>query len=116
MHKWLRLFSITGFIAGAAAWAQTSPSPAQPAAGLAPELAPYAAKHNAGLAAAEQQRFAALAAKLPFYLNPLDMAERSALTQSNLDGVAAIRLERDAVKAGRIGDLVAAPFPEKLPT
>src|SRR4051812_38511550 len=111
MNKRVRLLSIAIVVAGMPALAQTPPS-----AALAPELAPCVAKHTADLAAAEQQRLAALAAKLPFYLNPLDAAERSALAQSNLDAVAAIRTEREAVKAGKIGDLIAAPFPEKLPT
>ena len=116
MNKWLRVFSFVTLVAGVAASAQTSPSIApQPSAALAPELVPYAAKHRADLATAEQQRLAALAAKLPFYLNPLDQAERSALAQANLDAVAAIHAERDAVKGGKVGDIVAAPFPEKLP-
>ena len=92
---------------------QTPPPQAAPA--LAPELAPLAARHRADLATLEQQRTAALAAKLPFYLTPLDTAEKNALAQSKLDAVAAIQLERDAVKGGKIGDLIAAPFPEKLP-
>ncbi len=92
---------------------QNPPPQATPA--LAPELAPYAAKHRADLATLDQQRTAALAAKLPFYLTPLDTAEKNALAQAKLDAVAAIQLERDAVKGGKIGDLIAAKFPEKLP-
>ena len=92
------------------AFAQTGAPPS-----LAPELAPYAAKHTADLATLDQQRAAALAARLPFYLNSLDTAENNALAQSNLDAVAAIHLERDAVKGGKIGDLIAVPFPDKLP-
>jgi len=87
----------------------------QTGAPLAPELAPLAAKHQADLAAVEQQRAAALARSLPFYTSALDAEEKAALARSNLDAVAAIDKERDVVKAGLIGDLIAAPFPEKLP-
>ena len=114
MKTWLPLFMAVGVTAFAQTGAKQTPPP-QAAPALAPELAPLAAKHKADLATLDQQRTAALAAKLPFYLNPLDAAEKNALAQSNLEAVAAIRLERDAVKGGKIGDLIAAKFPEKLP-
>jgi hypothetical protein len=88
----------------------TAPAPA-----LAPELAPIAAKHKADLAALEQQRAAALARSLPFYLNALEVEDKAALQRSDLGAVAAIDKEREAVKACLIGELIAAPFPEKLP-
>ena len=98
---------------GVSALAQTpAPPPATP---LAPELAPVAAKHKADLAAVEKQRVAALAPYLPAYFTRLDAEEKSALSRADIEAVAAIRKERDAVKAGGFGDLIAAPFPEKLP-
>ena len=82
---------------------------------LAPELAPLAAKHTADLAALDAQKQTALARYEPFYFASLDAAEKDALARSNLDAVAAIRQERGALQAGKIGDLVVEPYPEKLP-
>ena len=82
---------------------------------LAPELAPLAARHKADLVAVDQQSAAALARSTPFYLAALEAAEKDALARANVDAVAAIHKEREAVNAGLIGDLIAAPFPPKLP-
>lgn len=94
---------------GITALAQTT------APSLAPEVAPLAAKHMADLAAIEQQRTAALSPYLPAYFTRLDAEEKTALNHGDIEAVAVIRKERDAVKAGNLGDLVAAPLPDKLP-
>jgi hypothetical protein len=108
MKIWLACFVTLGITA----LAQTiAPS----ASAQAPELAPLAAKHQADLATIEKQRGAALAPYLPTYFTRLDAEEKNALNHGDIEAVAALRKEREALKAGRLGDLVAAPWPEKLP-
>jgi hypothetical protein len=101
------LFALAG-----SAFAQTTASSPP----LAPELTPLAVRHKADLATVDRQRAAALAPYVPFYVAALDKEEKSALNRGDIEAVAAIRKEREAVKGSTIADLLGAPFPEKLPS
>jgi hypothetical protein len=105
------LFLMLWVLAGSAL-AQTAAPPTAP---LAPELAPLAAKHQADLGTIEKQRAGAIAPYLPAYFTRLDAEEKNALNHGDIEAVAALRNEREVLKAGRIGELIASPWPEKFP-
>lgn len=81
------------------------------AQGLAPELAPLAAKYESDLAALETQRAAAVAQAQKSYLTALGASERNAGTAGDVASVAAIATERAAISSG----LMAPGFPAGLP-
>jgi hypothetical protein len=78
---------------------------------LAPELEPLAAKHKVELAAFNAQKASAMVRAQQPYLFALDGAEKTATSAGNLDAVAAITKEREALKDGAMD----AAFPEGLP-
>ena len=78
---------------------------------LAPELQPLAAKHKADLAAFNAQKAAAMTRAQQPYVFALDGAERTATSAGNIDTVAAITKEREALKDGAMD----AVFPGGLP-
>ena len=78
---------------------------------LEPELQPLAEKYKADLAAFNAQKATAMARAQQPYVSALDGAEKTATSAGNLDAVAAITTEREALKAGTM----RAEFPEGLP-